>query len=52
MRWLMQQLAYAEHPIYAAEHYFDRDTPLECLYTEIHTADCWWETQVTRDTGG
>jgi hypothetical protein len=50
MRWLMRQLAYAEHLIYAPQHCFNSDTPPKGHYTEIHTADCWWETQGSRDT--
>ena len=43
MRWLLQQPAYAEHLIYAPWHCFVIDTALNCLYTEMHTADWWWE---------
>jgi hypothetical protein len=50
MRWLMRQPAYAEHHIYAPHHCFNSDTPLNHLYTEMHPADWWWETQVRRDT--
>jgi len=52
MRWLMPQLAYTEHLIYAPQHFFNSDRPPKCLYTEMHTADWWWETQVTQDTRG
>jgi hypothetical protein len=52
MRWLMRQPAYAEHRIYTAQRCFNSDTPPERLYTEMHTADWWWETQVSRDTPG
>jgi len=50
MRWLMRQPAYAKHHIYAAQHCFNSDTPPKRLYTEMQNADCWWETQVRRDT--
>jgi len=52
MRWLMRQPAYAEHPIFARQRCFNSSTPPKRLYTEIHTADWWWETQVRRDTRG
>jgi len=52
MRWLMWQRAYAEHHIYTPQRCFNRDTPPKRLYTEMHTADWWWETQVRRDTPG
>jgi hypothetical protein len=52
MRWLMRQPAYAKHLIYAAQRCINRDTPQKHLYTEMHTADWWWETQVSRDTQG
>ena len=52
MRWLMLQPAYAEHLICAPQRCFNSDTPPKCLYTEMHTEDWWWETQVRRDTLG
>jgi len=52
MRWLMRQPAYAKHLIYTPQHCFNSDTPPKRLYTEMHTADWWWETQVRRDTAG
>jgi hypothetical protein len=52
MSWLMWQPAHAEHLIYAPQHCFNSNTPPKHLYTEMHTVDWWWETQVTRDTGG
>jgi len=52
MRWLMRQPAYAEHLIYAPRRRFTSDTPPKRLYTEMHTTDLWWETQVSRDTRG
>jgi hypothetical protein len=52
MRWLMQQPAYAEHLIFALQWCFNSTTPGKRLYTEMHTADWGWETQVRRDTGG
>jgi hypothetical protein len=52
MRWLMQQPAYAEHHNVAPQHCINSDAPPKRLYTEMHTADCWWETKVRRDTQG
>jgi len=52
MRWLMPQPAYAEHLIYAPQRCFNSDTPPKLLYTEMHTAGWWWETQVRRDFRG
>jgi hypothetical protein len=52
MRWLMRQPAYAEHLIYAPQRCFNSYTPPKRLYTEMHTADWWWEAQVRRDTSG
>jgi len=52
MRWLMRQPAYAEHLIFAPQRCYNSDTPPKRLYTEMHTADWWWETQVRRDTRG
>jgi len=52
IRWLMWQPAYAEHLIYAPQHCFNSDTPPKRLYMEMHPADWWWETQVSRDTRG
>jgi hypothetical protein len=49
MRWLMRQPAYAEHLIYAPQRCFISDMPPKCIYTEMHTADWRWETQVRRD---
>jgi len=48
MRWLMWQQGYAEHLKYAPQHCFNSDTPPKRLYTEMGTADWWWETQVRR----
>jgi hypothetical protein len=52
MRWLMWQPAYAEHLIYAPQGCFNTDTPPKRVYTDMHTAHWWWETQVSRDTQG
>jgi hypothetical protein len=52
MRWLMRQPAYAEHLIYPPQRCLNSDTPPKCLYTDMHTADWWWEKQVSRDTRG
>jgi len=50
VRWLMRQPAYAELLIYAFQRCFNCNTPPNSLYTEMHTADWWWETQVRRDS--
>jgi hypothetical protein len=52
MRWLMRQPAYAEHLIFATQRCFNTHMPPKRLYTEMHTADWWWETQVRRVTRG
>jgi hypothetical protein len=52
VRWLMHQRAYAGHLIYAPQRCFNSDTLPKRLYTEMHTADWLWETQVKRDTPG
>jgi hypothetical protein len=50
--WSMRQRAYAEHFILAPQYCFNSDTPPKHFYTEMQTADWWWETQVRRDTRG
>jgi len=52
MRWLIRQPAYAQHLIFAPQRCLNNDTPPKRLYTEMHSADWWWETQVRRDTRG
>jgi len=52
MGWLMRQPPYARHLIYVPQRCFNRDTPPKRLYTEMHTANWCWETQVSRDTWG
>ena len=52
MKCLMRQPAHAEHLIYAPQRCFNSDTPSKRLYTKMHTADWWWETQGRRDTLG
>jgi len=52
MRWLMRQLAYTKHLIYAPKFCSNTDTPPKLLYTEMHTANRWCETQVSRETQG
>jgi len=51
MRWLMRQPVYTWHLIYTPQRCFNRNTPPKHLYTTMHTADWWWETQVKRYTG-
>jgi hypothetical protein len=48
----MQQPAYAEQLIYTPQRCCNSDTPPKRPYTEMHTEDWWWETQVSRDTRG
>jgi hypothetical protein len=50
MTWLMWQPAHPEDLIYAPKHCFNTYTPLKHVYTENHTVDWRWETQVCRDT--
>jgi len=52
MRWLIRQPAYSEHPIFAPQSCFNRDSRPKRLDTKMYTADWWWETQVRRDTRG
>jgi len=52
MRAWMRQTAYTEDLVFATQHFFSSHPPPECLYTTMHTANCWWETQVSRDTPG
>jgi hypothetical protein len=52
IRWLMWQPAYTEHLIFTPQRCFNSDTPPEHLYTEMHTTDCCWQTQVSSDTRG
>jgi len=52
MGWLMWQQAYRAHLIYAPQCCFMGNSPPNCLYTEMHTADLWWETHVWRNTWG
>jgi len=52
MRWLMRQPAYAEHLIHAPQRCFISNTPPKPLYAELHTADWWWEIQVSWHTRG
>ena len=52
MRWLMRQPAYTEHLIYAPQRCLNSDMPPKRVYSEMHTVDWWWETQVSRDSGG
>jgi len=50
MRCLMQQPAYTEHFGYTLQHCSSSYISLKRLYTELYTADWWWETQVRRGT--
>ena len=52
MGWLMWQPVYAEHLIHATQCCLNSDTLPKDLYTEMHTADWWWETQVSSDIQG
>jgi len=43
-RWFVRQPAYAEHLSYVPQQRFDEQG--RRVYSEIHTADWWWERQV------
>jgi hypothetical protein len=49
-RWSIRQPASAEHYFFAPQRSFNSNWPPESLYTEMHTADWSWETQVSRDS--
>jgi hypothetical protein len=49
IRWLMRHPANTKNLIFDPQRCFNSDMPLKRLYTEMHTADWWWETQVRRD---
>ena len=44
VRWLLRQPAYEDEMTYAPERRYNMKG--ERLYTEMHTADWWWEQQV------
>ena len=44
VRYLIRQVAYKEHMVYAPIREYDSNG--DQLYSEMHTADWWWETQV------
>jgi hypothetical protein len=46
IRWLMRQTVYTEDLIFAPQHYFNSNTAPKRLYTQMNTADWWWETQL------
>jgi len=50
MRWLMRQPAYAEHLIYPFQRCFKSEMSPQCLDTEIHSGDWWFETHGRRVT--
>jgi hypothetical protein len=43
-RWLLRQPAYEDHLTYAPERHFNDAG--ERIYSEMHTADWWWDQQV------
>ena len=47
-RWLLGQKAYVNHMVYAPEQRFYRGnkSTKRRVYSEMNTADWWWETQV------
>jgi hypothetical protein len=47
MRWLMRQPAYADDLTYAPQRCFNGEG--KRLYGEMHTADWWWQEQVSKD---
>ena len=44
VRYLIRQVAYKEDMVYAPIR--ENDSNGDQLYSEMHTADWWWETQV------
>jgi len=52
MRWLIWQPAYPEQLIFTPQRCRNSDRPPKRLYTEMHTAEWRWETQVRRDIRG
>jgi len=44
VRYLIRQVAYSSDPVYAPIREYDSSG--EQLYSEMHTADWWWDTQV------
>ena len=44
VRYLIRQVAYKEHMVYAPIR--EHDSNGDQLYSEMHTAEWWWETQV------
>jgi hypothetical protein len=43
VKWLLKQPAYVKHLSYAPQQRFEEE---RCVYSEMHTADWWWEQQV------
>jgi hypothetical protein len=43
-KWLLQQPAYEKHLSYTPQKRFEAEG--RCVYSEMHTADWWWERQV------
>jgi hypothetical protein len=46
--WLLRQQAYKKNLVYALGYSFSNVR--HHLYNEMHTADCWWESQVCQLT--
>ena len=46
VRYLRRQVAYKEHMVYAPVHEYDPDG--NRMYSEMHTADWWWDFQVRK----
>jgi len=44
IQYLLRQRAYAEHLVFAPRHEFDEE--YNRVYTDMHTGDWWWRTQV------
>jgi len=44
IQYLLRQQAYAEHLVFAPKHEFDEE--YNRVYTDMHTGDWWWRTQV------
>jgi len=44
IQYLLRQRAYAEYLVFAPIHEFDEE--YNRVYTDMHTGDWWWRTQV------
>jgi len=44
IQYLLRQRAYTEHLVFASKYEFDEE--YNRVYTDRHTGDWWWRTQV------